>query len=149
MPDNLIERGEYLETCDGQFSIYTLGDATVTLDENTEAVFTDGREGQLAITLIQGRMVVDGPVTVHVRQTDITVNGKATLVHYSWLYQLDVHPFNGDFTHTRKGESITYTSAVSADTAAPYEQTKTDIDFNLTSESVSRFYTWALEEVSS
>lgn len=142
---SVVKRGEYLETCDGQFTEYALGDVKIALDENTEVVLQDGRNGQVAITLIQGRIVVHGPVTVHVRQTDIGVRGTTTLVHYSWLYQLDISPIAGDFTVYREGTSTAYSSATSVDTAQPYDQTKTDVDFSLTSESVARFYTWALE----
>ena len=118
----------------------TFGSSTLWLDENTALVVTDDRQGKETLTMDGGRIVVQGPAVIHVRDLIFSTTGVMSLVNYSWLNRVDVLSMTGD---AKQGStSISQGRATSFDTLPPYEPS-TSIDFNTQSSSVKAFYDFA------
>jgi hypothetical protein len=86
--EQVWKRGELISSEDT--STFTLGNATVYLDDKTEIKLIDGREGDEMIQLIQGRVYVDGEIGIIVREVTTYSPGTISVVHYSWLDEIDV-----------------------------------------------------------
>ncbi len=82
------ERGRAISSSD--VDQFTLGEATIYLDENTQVKLIDGREGSETIQLIQGRIYVIGALDITVREVTIRAVDKLSIVHYSWLDEIDI-----------------------------------------------------------
>jgi len=138
------QRGETISTEVGQVLEVTFGSTTLWLDENTEVKLVDGREDFLTVTIVQGRMVVIGDIAITVREMAVNIAGTASIVHYSWLDQLDVACLDGgvgiitDETveHLEGGE------ARRIDTFSPYFSEW--MEFDASSSSAASFYEQAL-----
>lgn len=87
MSQNTIwQRGEIVS--DAEF--VTFGPATIWLDTGTEIKLIDGRDGKETIQLIQGRIYIEGEVDVTVRELTMEAQERMSLVHYSWLDEIDI-----------------------------------------------------------
>ena len=105
------------------------GASLIWMDEKTSLVVINDREGREELSFYGGRIVVDGPVIIDVRDRQFSGTERMSLVNYSWLYRVDVL-------------WMTQNIAKSFDTLPPYDEEKT-IEFNTQSESVKAFYDWA------
>ncbi|MEK7632275.1 MAG: hypothetical protein AAB473_00605 [Patescibacteria group bacterium] len=120
---------ENIQTCGGAMKKVSIGSSTIWMDDNTSLVVINDREGKEELALYGGRIVVEGPVIIDVRDQQFSALERISLVNYSWLYRVDV-------LWMEQGV------AKSFDTLPPYDQAK-DITFNTQSESVKDFYDWA------
>ncbi|HCC83854.1 TPA: hypothetical protein DEP96_03315 [Candidatus Uhrbacteria bacterium] len=141
--------GEIITTpADQFFALRTNGPTNApvfNLDVNSQLkiVKTDG--DNITVNLITGRLVIDGRVTVAVRDTSIAVDGITTIVNYSWLDTMDVSVLAGS-ANIHQGQYSTVVKenhAVSLDTLAPFEEIKPTI-FSIDADTVKTFYDWAL-----
>lgn len=130
---------ENIVTCSGEQKKVSFGDAKIWMDENTSLVVTDHSQGSEALTFYGGRIMVEGFTTLHVRELELNISGKATLVNYSWLNRLDVYAIDGDLS----GASTVVASgnAVRFDTLVPYDDPEA-IEANYKESSAAAFYTW-------
>lgn len=95
----ILKRGSLLTSSPDGFAKYQMCDGTmVYLDKNTQLRLdayrnaSAGTETQL--TLIQGRVIIDGLADVHARNSVVATRGAGCeIVHYSWLDQIDITPF--------------------------------------------------------
>ena len=92
----IYHRGETVRA--EQASQFSLGESTVYLDENTQVKIINSINGQETMNVIQGRVVVQGPVTIKVREVDVGLNGTTSFVHYSWLDEVDILNIDGTVT---------------------------------------------------
>lgn len=130
---------ENIVTCSGERKKITFGASTIWMDENTQLVVANNREGSEALTFYGGRIVVSGPTTLHVRDLEYQVADRASLVNFGWLSKLDVYAISGDVT-----ESSTVVASGTAqrfDTLAPYDDAE-DIETNFAESSAAAFYAW-------
>ena len=82
------ERGEIISWEDtDQFLI---GYATVFLDEGTEVKIVSSVKNKEVITVVQGRVLIWGPLVVETREVDVAVSSVTSIVHYSWLDEIEV-----------------------------------------------------------
>ena len=126
---NILSCGSMMEVA--------FGVSNVWLEEKTALVVADDRQGKETLTLHGGRIVVTGPVIIHVRNLAFSTTGAMSLVNYSWLNRVDVLAMEGE---AKEGATIiSRSSAMSFDTLQPYEPSKT-IDFNIVTPSVKAFY---------
>lgn len=145
MCDGVDPTRENIITCSGERKMITFGDATVWLDENTQLVVANSREGAEALTFYGGRIVVQGPMTVHVRDKVFSISDRASLVNYGWLSKLDVYAIAGDVTES--STVVPSGTAVRFDTLTPYDAAET-IDENYANSSAAGFYGWVEEGAS-
>lgn len=145
MNDAEITRGHNLTTTDS-YTIATHPEATLYLDVNTRLNFDDGREEKLQLTLEDGRMFGDGKFTITSRDTKISINGRATIVHYPWNNTLSVLLFSGTGTIHHKGEAIALSTggAMSVNTLEK-EARPQIVDFSITAPAVVDFYLFVNE----
>ncbi len=115
-------------SCSSMMKI-AFGGSTIWLDRKTALVVINDREGKEELALYGGRIVVNGPVIIDVREQKFSASEPISLVNYSWLYRVDVL-------------WMTQGTARSYDTLPPYDEPK-EIEFNTQSESVKSFYSWA------
>ncbi len=120
---------ENIQTCGGMMQKVTLGSSTIWMDDNTSLVVINDRDGKEELALYGGRIVVNGPVIIDVREQKFSALESMSLVNYSWLYRVDV-------LLMEQGIAKSY------DTLPPYDEPK-EIEFNTQSESVKSFYDWA------
>ncbi len=140
--------GQIITTPTDQFyALRTTGPTNApifNLDVNSQLkiVATDGND--ITVDLITGRLVIDGQVTVVVRNNKIVVDGVVTLVNYSWLNKMDVDVLSGSANLSNSPYSTTITSgnAISFDTLTPSPAAPTT--FSVDAGSVKAFYDWAL-----
>lgn len=120
---------ENIQTCGGAMKKVTIGASIIWMDDNTSLVVINDREGKEELALYGGRIVVNGPVIIDVREQHFSSSEPTSYVNYSWLYRVDV-------LWMSQGIAKSY------DTLLPYDEPKT-IEFNTQSESVKAFYSWA------
>lgn len=120
---------ENIQTCGGVMKKIVFGLSTIWMDDNTSLVVINDREGKEEFALYGGRIVVDGPVIIDVRDRQFSASERMSVVNYSWLYRVDVLWMEQGI-------------AKSFDTIPPYDEEK-EIEFNTQSESVKDFYDWA------
>lgn len=130
---------ENILTCSGEQKKVSFGNATIWMDENTSLVVTDHSQGSEALTFYGGRIVVEGFATLHVRDLEFNISGKATLVNYGWLNRLDVYAIDGDLSGA--STVVASGSAVRFDTLVPYDDPEA-IEANYKESSAAAFYTW-------
>ncbi|MBP9828367.1 hypothetical protein KBC55_04445 [Patescibacteria group bacterium] len=143
--DTEVTRGNILTTSDA-FAIATHAEATLYLDKNTRLHFDDGREEQLKLTLEDGRMFGDGKFTISSRDTKITINGRATIVHYPWDNTLSVLLFSGTGVMNHKGveTNLSTGGAMSVNTLEK-DALPRIVDFSITAPAVVDFYLFVNE----
>jgi hypothetical protein len=130
---------ENILTCSQEYKKVTFGTSTIWMDENTSLVVADSREGIETLTFYGGRIVVNGPVTLHVRDLTFAISNKGTFVNYSWLNRLDVFAIEGDVLGT--SAIVSSGTAVRFDTLVPYDDSET-INANYKESSAAAFYSW-------
>jgi hypothetical protein len=92
----VIPRGGVLASTADEFAKFELCDgSTFYLDKNTQLrldryFVSPAQPTQL--TLLQGRVIVDGVVDVKTRNLTFAASSGCELVHYSWLDQVDLTP---------------------------------------------------------
>lgn len=95
----------------------------IYLDKNTEIRLDSLAADNYAVTLIQGRIVVEGPATVQIRELDMQTTDVTGFVHYSWLDQVDILPFGTTPVVQTTDEQITLQYPyIKMDTLPPYKQ---------------------------
>lgn len=144
-----FKRGELISTMPdakplpGYDSVFMLrisfGDATIWLDESTEVKLINGIPGEETIQVLQGRVVVDGPLTIEVRELDLEINGTVSFVHYSWLDEIEIAVIQGEAMLTRPDQRETLTdTALKTTTLQPYIDEI--IEFNPETSEAAAFY---------
>ncbi len=137
--DDVDPTRENIVTCSGERKKIVFGASTIWMDENTQLVVANNREGSEALTFYGGRIVVSGPTTLHVRDLVYQVADRASLVNYGWLSRLDVYAISGDVTQA--STVVASGTAQRFDTLAPYDDAE-DIDTNFAESSAAAFYAW-------
>lgn len=131
---------ENILTCSQEYKKVTFGASTIWMDENTSLVVADSREELEALTFYGGRIVVTGPVVIHVRDLEYKTTGSASFVNYGWLSLLDVYAVSGDVI---EGSTVISSgSAVRFDTLTPYNNPE-GIDSDFKGSNSETFYAWA------
>lgn len=133
---------ENIVTCSGERKMIVFGASTIWMDENTQLVVANNRQGSEALTFYGGRIVVQGPTTLHVRDLTFFVADRASLVNYGWLSKLDIYSISGEVTEA--STVLASGSAQRFDTLAPYDDAE-DIEANFADSSASAFYAWVEE----
>lgn len=137
--DGVDPTRENIVTCSGERKKITFGASTIWMDENTQLVVAENREGSEALTFYGGRIMVSGPTKLHVRDLEYHVADRASLVNFGWLSKLDVYAISGDVTES--STVIASGTAQRFDTLAPYDDAE-DIDANFADSSAAAFYAW-------
>ncbi|EKD47379.1 MAG: hypothetical protein ACD_66C00091G0004 [uncultured bacterium] len=138
----IIKRGEIMTTLD-QYASFKISNTTIYLAKNTELKLANGRAGNLDLQLIQGRIVVTGQSNISIREVDVKLesDARASIVHYSWLNEIEVAPLNGPVSVCYDEQSRALnTQAIRMSTLAPYATEF--IDFNPSQSSEKEFYDW-------
>lgn len=97
-PSDVLRRGQIMSSPVDDYAKYRLCDGTtVYLAENTQVELQAYRNSaantETQLTLLQGRVIVDGVADVHARNSVVALRGAGCeLVHYSWKDELDVTP---------------------------------------------------------
>lgn len=116
----------------------SFGKSTIWLDKNTEVKIIDGREDRETVNVVQGRVVIEGPLSVKTREVLTSIDGTASFVHYSWENRIEVAAIDGMPVMTFDDQEIAVEDAVSLYTLPPYELV--DIDFVPEESSAAEFY---------
>src|SRR3989338_3337145 len=87
---------ENIQTCGGAMKKVTIGSSMIWMDDNTSLVVISDREGKEELALYGGRIVVNGPVVIGVRDQRFSTMGSMTLVNYGWVYRVDAFAIAGD-----------------------------------------------------
>lgn len=135
---------ENIQTCGGAMTKVSIGSSTIWMDDNTSLVVINDRQGKEELALYGGRIVVNGPVMIDVRDAQFSTTGSMTLVNYSWMYRVDALAVAGDVRGSFSGTDVVISqgNAKSFDTLPPYDDAK-DITFNTQNDNVKDFYDWA------
>jgi|GEM_PF-5654970 hypothetical protein len=138
---DVLNRGEIMEATD-QYKYFTIEKTKIFLSKNTQVKLVNLHDGQIDLQLIQGRMVANGKVNISVRDIDviIPVNSKASIVHYSWLDELEIAPMTSNLIIEYENQTLELESAIKIHTLQPYEYS--NIEFNKTQSSEADFYLW-------
>lgn len=137
---DIIERGQIMTASDA-FAAFAITDTQIYLSKNTEVRLVDGREGQVDLQLIQGRVVLAGPAHVSIREVDIATQGQASIVHYSWSNEIEVATIEGSASITYADQVLILTDdTVRMQTLAPYKIEVMAFDPLASSE--ADFYSW-------
>ncbi len=137
---SLVERGEIMTTTD-EYAAFKVGGSIVYLSENTELKLVDGREEQVDLQLIQGRIVLEGDSNVSIREIDVSTQGVVSIVHYSWLDQIEVATIENQTSIKFDDQMITLENeSILMSTLAPY--TTEYIEFDPKESSEVEFYDW-------
>lgn len=135
---------ENIQTCGGTMKKVSIGASTLWMDNNTSLVVINDREGKEELALYGGRIVVNGPMIIDVRERKFSTSQSMTLVNYSWMYRVDAFAMIGDVRGFDGAADVVISegNAKSFDTLPPYDEAK-DITFSTQSDAVKDFYDWA------
>ncbi|MBU4314934.1 hypothetical protein KJ673_00845 [Patescibacteria group bacterium] len=137
---DIIKRGEIMTTSD-DYAVFNIDNSTVYLSKNTQVKLVDGRQGNIDLQLIQGRIVLDGNANISVREVNISTKGQVSVVHYSWLDEIEAAPIIGLATVQYSDQSrFLDPQAIRMSTLDPYATEF--IDFNPSQSSEKDFYDW-------
>ena len=75
------QRGETISTGENEWLEVTIGPNTVWMYENTELKLIDLSEDNLELTVVQGRIVLYGRVTMRIRDNTELLDGLSSYVH--------------------------------------------------------------------
>ena len=100
---------------------------------------TNRATGSETLTFYGGRIVVQGPLTLYVRELEYSIPGRATLVNYGWLNRLDVFAIDGDVT--QRSTVVPSGSATRFDTLSPYDDPEA-IETKYAEGAAADFYSW-------
>ncbi|MDP2631489.1 MAG: hypothetical protein Q8P30_01830 [Candidatus Uhrbacteria bacterium] len=140
--DNLYSRGEIISSGDEWLEV-NFDNTKILMYKDSEIKLVDGRPNKLEVSLIQGRIVVIGNLTVSTRDVRTVVDGTASIVHYSWLDQIEIVSIDGSLKLYRDDRIEDFSGkALQTATLSPY--TDEEIDFDASTSSASDFYDWAL-----
>jgi hypothetical protein len=110
-----LSRGETITTDAHTFAAYAINNqCTVYLAENSSLLLEDGRDRYNVFHLLTGRAVAEGDCTFITRETEASISGKATLIHYSWLDELVVNVFLGSAVVTQSDATTAMTPEIGA-----------------------------------
>ncbi len=145
-----LSRGETMTTDATTFIKYSLNNqCTITFAENTSLLLLDGRNHYNIFTFLTGRVIAKGHCILHIRETEITVDGTATAVNFSWLDEVAVKVFNGTATVSQSETETTLTPEISAIqfSTLPNTPTQKEVGFSIDqSDLLSSFYTWGMKK---
>jgi len=137
---NSIERGEIMTTVDG-YAAFEISDSIVYLSKNTELKLVDGREGQIDLQLIQGRIVLIGSANISIREVNIETTDQTSIVHYSWLDEIEVAAIKNQTLIESNNSIVTLENeAINMQTLESYSVQY--IEFNPEQSSEAEFYEW-------
>jgi hypothetical protein len=121
-----FKRGEIISSGE-DFAVVMINDEPIYLNTNTEIRLDDLRD-ETHITLIQGRIMTDMPITVHIRDTQIMNdrNNVIGVVHYSWLDQVNFVTGDGPVQLQLGNEQTPVIGSFSYTTLPPYNVTPVD-----------------------
>jgi hypothetical protein len=139
---DILNRGEIMEATD-QYKFFTIGKTQIFLSKNTQVKLVNLHEGQIDLQLIQGRIVANGEVNISVRDIDVFIpaDSQTSIVHYSWLDELEIAPMAGNLIIEYENQTLELESAIKIHTLPPYEYS--NIEFNKTQSSEADFYLWS------
>ena len=111
------QRGEVIETVEGEWLKVEIDNTTVWMYENTQLKLINLVPNQIELTVVQGRVVIDGNATMRVRDETTELSGLHSYVNYSWLNQIDIEPINDDFDYSASDAAEFYDWATSQNSA--------------------------------
>jgi hypothetical protein len=140
----LYHRGETISSFEKETPMMIrFGGTYIYLDENTEVKIIDGREGQLTVNVIQGRVVLKGEITVSTRDLRTHFNGTGAFVHYAWDDRIQIISIDGSAILERADqEEIITGRMLTTTTLEPY--TDEFSIFDIETSSARYFYESAL-----
>lgn len=148
-PD-VLSRGETVTTDVNAFTLYTINnECTVALAENSSLTLEDGRSTYNVFNLLTGRAVATGDCVFTTRETEISITGVATIVHFSWLNEFVVKALDGSVVVSQSGTTTALTPEGPAMrfSTLPSTITQEETGFSLTqNELISSFYSWSLND---
>lgn len=106
------QRGETITTGDNEWKIVEMTDVTVWMYENTQLKLVNLVEDEIELTVVQGRVVIDGNVTMRVRDQTTALVGRNSYVHYSWLNKVDIEPIDENFNASESDAADFYAWAL-------------------------------------
>lgn len=86
--DAVYERGETIHARN-EYITFELDDAVIHMDYDTIVELEDTRPEYATIDVIQGRILVEGPLTVKTRGLRTQLTGITTFIHYSWRDEIE------------------------------------------------------------
>lgn len=144
-----ISRGETIITDASTFQTYMLNDeCSIALAENSSLMLVDGRKQYNVFNLLTGRALAIGDCTFTVRETEVSINGTATIVHFSWLDEIVIKALDGSVVISQSGDSVSLTSESPAMrfSTLPNVFLQEETSLSLTdNDLISSFYTWSLK----
>lgn len=147
---SVLTRGATITTNAFAFGRYTINDeCTIALAENSSLMLEDGRSRYNVFNLLTGRAVTTGDCVFTTRETEVSVVGTATIVHFSWLNEIIVKVFEGNVVVSQSGITTTLTpeSPAMRFSTLPSTITQEETDFSLTqNDLISSFYRWSLRD---
>ncbi len=148
-PESLA-RGETVTTNAFAFGRYAINDeCTIALAENSSLTLEDGRRRYNVFNLLTGRAVATGDCVFTTRETEISVYGTATVVHFSWLNEMVVKVFEGGVvvSQSETTTALTPENPAMRFSTLPSTITQEETDFSLTqNDLISSFYSWSLND---
>ena len=147
---SVLTRGATVTTDANSFALYTINDeCTVALAENSSLTLEDGRSTYNVFNLLTGRAIATGDCVFTTRETEVSVIGTATVVHFSWLNEIVVKAIDGSVVVSQSGTTTTLTPEGPAMrfSTLPSTITQEETDFSLTqNDLISSFYSWSLHD---
>lgn len=142
--DQEFRRGEVVHA--EKVELLKFGGVDIWMDSNTDVKLVDGREENITINVVQGRVVAIGQLTIETRDLKTVIDGTTSFVHYSWEDRIEIAAVAGAAYLERNGEQIDLTGrAISTSTLPPYVDE--DITFDPENSSAAEFYDSAFSEL--
>ncbi len=147
---SVLTRGATVTTDASAFGRYTINDeCTIALAENSSLTLEDGRSRYNVFNLLTGRAVAIGDCVFTTRETEMSIIGTATVVHFSWLNEIVVKVIEGGVVVSQSGTTTALTPESSAMrfSTLPSTITQEETDFSLIqNDLISSFYSWSLND---
>ncbi len=131
-------RGETI-IADDEITKVTFAETEIFLEPKSELKIVSTSATNPEINLVQGRAIVNGPISIVVRDLNFKSSGLISFVHYSWLNSVElvsngkeIEIMANNFQKTIKNE------ALKASTLPPYETE--EIIFDPINSSAADFY---------
>lgn len=148
-PPSLLSRGETVTTDATTFAAYAIHTCTIHLAEQSSLTLLDGRRDYAVFSLLTGRAIADGDCTFTTRETEVSIMGSATIIHFSWLNTIVVKVFSGSATISQSGTTTALTPETPAThfSTLPNLITQTQEEISLTqNDLIASFYAWGREK---
>lgn len=138
-----------LKTNECEWAHYKVGDSDLWLAPKTTLELKGGSSDRPVLTMIEGRTVTDGGITLGARLAQVNLNGRATVVLYPWIPKIDGMIFmgQGEIASTIDDATI----ELDENQAFSIDLSKTNLTegttfppFSITGPELQPFYDWAL-----